>query len=227
MIIRGIEQGTDEWKALRAGRITASCMADVLAFDKKTGKTQLKARENYIAQIVAEILSGQPKDGPQTFAMRRGSELEAEARAEYEVITGNFVEQVTFAVNDELPFVGASPDGLVGTDGMIEIKCPEDICKHLAAIRFGMPEEHAPQVQSGMWSAGRQWCDFVSYHPDFPPHFRTVIVRVKRDESYIKALAEPCKSLWAEVQIILTELGGNRSDAVEGSPVVPVEIQTA
>lgn len=226
MIIRGIEQGTDEWKQLRAGRITASCLGDVMAFAKKDGKP-LKARENYTAQIVAEILSGQPKDGPQTFAMRRGTELEADARMEYEVATGSFVEQVTFAINDVLPFVGASPDGLVGTDGMIEIKCPEDICKHLYAIRFGVPEEHIHQVQGGMWCADRKWCDFISYHPDFPEQYRTVIHRVYRDESFIQSLVEPCKSMWAEVQAILTELGGSRNDAVGSSPADSLQSQTA
>jgi putative phage-type endonuclease len=196
MIIRGIEQGTDEWKRLRAGRITASCMADVMAFDAKTGKEPLKARQNYLAQLLAEILSGRPKQGVQTFAMLRGSELEADARMEYEVSTGSFVEQVTFAIHDDFDFIGASPDGLVGADGMIEIKCPEDICKHLEAIRFGMPKEHKPQVQAGMWCTGRKWCDFISYHPDYPAPLNLYLFPDRAVQKFVGRSAGTCKPTW-------------------------------
>ncbi len=186
-------QGSPEWFAARAGRATASRFADVLAGGK--GLT----RKAYATQLALEIITGQPAETFTSQDMLTGTEREPIARAEYEALTGNFVTEVGFCLHDSLP-AGASPDGLIDDDGGLEIKCPK-AATH--ASYLAMPAEppcYTAQVQGCLWITGRQWWDFVSYHPDFPPNARLIVRRVPRDDAYIERLAREVESFAGEVQ---------------------------
>lgn len=199
-------QGTDEWRALRAGKITASRACDVLAFGKRDGKP-LQARRDYVGDIVGEILTGEPKAQVRARPLDWGHDVEAAARAAYEADTGAIVELADFLPHPLVHYAGCSPDGLVGTCGQIEIKCPSNPAVHAMTLRDGMPAEHVPQIQFEMWVTGRAWCDFVSYDPRMPEHARLYIQRIERDQAFIDGLAVACESMWAEVQEMLEIIG--------------------
>lgn len=200
-----MDQNTTEWREARAGKITASRMCDVMAFGKRDGKP-LKSRQDYIGDIVAELLTGEPKEQVKAKPLDWGHDVEAAARAAYEAETGEIVQQVGFMVHPLLPYIGCSPDGLIGGDGQMQIKCPNNPAVHIATLRDGMPEEHIAQVQGEMFVTGRAWSDFVSFDPRMPEHLRLYRQRIKRDEAYIEQLAAACESLWAEVQTYLNYL---------------------
>lgn len=191
-----MEQGTLEWRAARAGHATASRFADVMA---KVKLGEAKTRQDYRWELVTERLSGIPLEQYQSKAMRRGNELEPEARAAYEAETGVLVRKVGFLNHPEVQWCGASPDGLIDDDGGLEIKCPDNPVIHVQTIHGGMPDEHRPQVQGGMWVTGRKWWDFVSYDPRMPEDLQLYVQRVKRDDAYIEKLA-------AEVGVFLGEV---------------------
>lgn len=208
-----MQQNTEEWRNARAGKITASMMKAALAFDPggsiyksgpKKGQERparsLQARTDYIYDIVAEILTGQAKEPIRAKALDWGHDVESAARAEYEVETAQVVQVVGFVTHPVFPFIGCSPDGLVGTQGLTQIKCPADSANHIITLETGMPEEHIPQVQGEMFVTDRVWSDFVSFDPRMPPGFRFYRQRIMRDESYIAELSKACLSLWDEVQ---------------------------
>lgn len=184
-----IEQGTPEWLAVRAGKITGSRFADAMARNKKG--EPLKAFDDLVWQIVVERITGQPVEGPTGYALQWGSDVEPFAREAYELETGAIVEQVGFVAHPDHPFVGSSPDGLVGADGGIEIKCPKNPAVHLQRFIDGVPSEYLPQIHGNIWVTGRQWWDFVSFDPRFPEPYRLLRIRVVRDEAQIKAI-EKC-----------------------------------
>lgn len=194
-----IEQNTAGWLALRAGKITASRAADVIAFGKRDGKP-LQARIIYAGDLLAEMLTGEPRAQVRAAPLDWGHDVEAAARAAYEAETGEVVEQVGFIQHLEFAYAGCSPDGLIGTDGMQQIKCPHNPAVHVLTWRDGMPEEHMPQVQFELWVTGRSWSDFVSYDPRMPAHRRLYIQRIERDEALIKHIADSAASLWVEVR---------------------------
>lgn len=200
-----IVQNTPEWLALRAGKFTASRFSDLLAFAKKDGKP-LKARTDYIGEVVAELLTGLPREQARARPLDWGHDVEAAARAAYEAETGLLVETTGFAVHAALPFVGCSPDFLVGDDGMGQIKCPYSPVNHVETLRNGMPEEHVAQVQGELWVTGRAWSDFVSYDPRMPAHRRLYVQRIDADYDFHLRLEEAAKSAWDEVQAILEYL---------------------
>src|SRR5690606_3365499 len=119
-------------------------------------------------------------------ALDWGHDVEAAARAAYEAETGAIVTCVGFIVHPALPYIGCSPDGLIGDDGMHQIKCPQNAAVHIDTLTGGMPEEHMPQVQAELFVTGRAWSDFVSFDPRMPPHLRLYRERVQRDEAFIK-----------------------------------------
>lgn len=180
-------QRTADWHAARAGRFTGSKFADVLARNKKTGEP-LKAYYDLIWQVVAERMSGQAVEGPTGFALQWGTDVEPFAREAYELETGNVVTESGFITHPEFPFAGCSPDGLIGTDGGLEMKCPKSSIVHLERFMSGVPDEYRPQIQGLMWITGRQWVDFVSYDPRMPESHRMLKITVKRDQDYIDAL---------------------------------------
>jgi len=195
MRILTAEQGTPQWLADRAGKATASEFAAIMA-KIKTGEAA--ERRNYRARLVVERLTGKPIQTFQSAAMRQGTEREPDARMAYMIATGAVVEQVGLCLHDTLD-AGSSPDGLIGTTGGLEIKCPE-LAKHLEYIKLkAEPAEYRWQIQGGMWITGREWWDFVSYNPDFPPHLQLVVRRVLRDESAIKSLEDEVTTFLQEV----------------------------
>ncbi len=181
------EQGTEEWFAVKLGKVSASHFSDVL--NKKSG------RRTYMYRLLGERLSGESYEAYSNKTMERGSEVEAEARAYYEALYG-VVEQVGFVqLNDN---VGCSPDGLPGTDGLIEIKCPFPSTHARYIIENTLPTAHKPQVQGNLWITGRQWCDFISFDPRVKarPFWK---IRVYRDEKYIS-------ELHIQIQMFVNEL---------------------
>lgn len=215
-----IDQRSEQWFADRAGRITASRMSDVMAFTAGDGKWKsgprkgqdkvaapLKARTDYALQLAAERLTGKPRKQVKAHALQWGTDVEPLARAAYEAATGVIVDPAEFVIHPIHDFIGASPDFLVDSDGGGEIKSPESSEVHLETLIHGLPKDHIEQIQGGLWVTDRDWWDFVSFHPDFPPARRLYIQRVKRDDAYISQLETACLSLEQEVrQIIQTVL---------------------
>lgn len=208
-----IEQGTEEWRELRAGRITASRMSDVMQIGDggvfKSGprkgqpKPEPMARTQYAMELAAERLTMKPRPQINARALQWGKDVEPAARAAYEAERGVITEPGGFFLHPEYDFIGVSPDFLVLVDGGGEIKSPESPQVHLETLLYGLPDEHIEQIQGGLWVTRRKWWDFVSYHPDFPECRRLYIQRVTRDEVYIAKMEEACLSLEAEVRRIV------------------------
>ena len=188
MKIIDCQQQSEEWFAARLGKVTASKFSEVL--NKKTG------RGLYMRKLAAEILTGLAEESFHNKIMDNGAETEAEAKEYYSKLFGVEVNLVGFIEKDE--WIGCSPDGLIGDDGTIEVKCPLGSTHIDYIIRNTMPPVYVPQIQGQLWVTGRQWCDFVSYVPAMsskPLHS----IRIKRDDEYIL-------NLEAETNIFIKEL---------------------
>jgi exodeoxyribonuclease (lambda-induced) len=172
------EQRSPEWFAARCGLITASRFKDARATLKSGAPAQ--ARLDYMAELALERITGSLSDRFVTPAMQRGAELEGAARAAYEADTGEIVTEMGICLHDTLGF-GYSPDGLVGADGLIEVKCPANPYKLAQLLLTRDVAEYVDQVQGGMWITGRAWCDVLIYHPNIPLR----PLRVPRDAAYI------------------------------------------
>lgn len=200
-----MEQRSPEWIAARLGKLTASRFADVMNILKDG--TPGANRRALVTMLAVERLTGSPVDTFQNDAMRRGTELEPAARAAYEAHTGELVEEVAFIQHPELSYVGVSPDGLLGTAGMVELKCPANMAKHLDALRSNdHAKEYKWQLLGQLWVAEREWVDAASFDPRFPEHLRLAIFRVHRDEIAIKQLAAECAKANDEIETILHDL---------------------
>jgi len=171
-------QRTPEWHALRAGKVTASRVADIMA-KTKTGTSA--SRATYMAELMSERLTGKPALKFSSRAMDWGTEYEEEARANYEVASGNLVEGVGFVPHPTLE-AGASPDGYIGSDGLIEIKCPNTSTHLDTLMSQEIPPKYVYQIFWQMECTGRTWCDFVSYDPRLPENLRIFIKRIERDD---------------------------------------------
>lgn len=192
-----MNQGTPEWLAARAGHVTASRLGDVMA-TVKVGEAA--GRVKYRWQLVTERLTTLPADQYENEAMRWGKEQEPFARMAYEAKTGRLVEEVGFIPHPTKPWIGCSPDGLIDGDGGAEIKCPFNSVVHVQTLHGGMPPEHRPQVQGGMWITERDWWDFISFDPRMPAdELRLYVERIPRDDVYIKRLAEATDKFLEEV----------------------------
>ena len=177
-----IEQGSQEWLALRAGKVTASKVSDVMSAITTAGY------RNYLADLVVERLTGNKTESFTNAAMQWGVDQEPLARAEYEVKTGNFVDQIAFVDHPTIVNFGCSPDGLVGDDGLIEIKCPNTATHIDYVMQDKVPTKYIPQIQCQLAVTGRKWCDFVSFDPRLPDGLQILIVRLERDDEYIEKL---------------------------------------
>ncbi len=198
-----MKQGSAEWYAERCGRATASRYSDVLATIKSG---EAATRRNYRAQLIAERLTGIPAEGFQSAEMRWGTEQEPYARIAYEARTGNIVEQIAFVRHpDPTLLAGASPDGFVGQDGQVEIKCP-NTATHIDTLLKGMSPDHVPQLQGNLWMSGRRWIDFVSYDPRLPERMQLYILRVRRDDVYIANLEREVRKFLIEVNVTIADL---------------------
>jgi len=176
-------QGSAEWKQARCGKITASRIADLMA---RTRSGYGASRKNYLAELLVERMTGEPTEGYTNAAMQWGIDHEPEARTVYEFETGNVVEEVGFIVHPEYNFSGASPDGLVGDDGMVEIKCP-NTATHIETMLTGViPERYIKQMQWQMECCGRLWCHYMSYDPRMKdPSLIFYVQSIARDDMFL------------------------------------------
>jgi putative phage-type endonuclease len=177
-----IQQRSQEWYTARLGKVTASRLSDVVA-KIKTGEAA--GRAGYRAQLVAERLTGKPQESFQSQAMDWGTEAEPLARATYEARTGNLVDAVGFVTHPAIELAGASPDGFIGNDGLIEIKCPTTKTHIDTLVNQSVPSKYIPQMLWQMACTGRDWCDFVSFDPRMPINLQIFIHRVNRDDELI------------------------------------------
>lgn len=211
MILIPHPQGSAEWLRARAGIFTASTFADLMAVTRSGPST---SRARLITKLAIERITGEAQTTFQNDAMRRGNELEPFARAAYEAETGVFVQTVGLALHDRYPFVGASMDGLVGDDGLVEFKAPDNQDKHVQALRDGAhAKEYSDQIQGQLWVSGRQWCDAVSYDPRFPDGLQLAIKRVARDAAAIAKLEDAAIKANAEAEALVAELMAMRRPA--------------
>jgi putative phage-type endonuclease len=191
-----IEQGSPEWFAQRCGKATASRISDIVA-KTKTGYST--SRANYMAQLVVERMTNQVAESYTNAAMEWGVEHEPFARGAYEAKTGNLVDQVGAIDHPSIPMSAASPDGLVGDEGCLEIKCP-NTATHIETILGEEPaKKYYDQMQWQMACTGRKWCDFVSYDPRMPEHLKLLVKRVERNDVYIAELEREVSQFLAEV----------------------------
>ena len=180
-----ILQGSPEWFAARCGKVTASRVSDVVA-RTKTGWGA--SRANYMAELVAERLTGAVAEGYTSPAMQWGTDTEAEARRAYEFYRDVDVVAAGFILHPRIGQSGASPDGLVSDDGLVEIKCPNTATHIDTLLSATVPQKYATQMQWQMACTGREWCDFVSFDPRMPEAMRLFVKRVQRDGEAIAEL---------------------------------------
>ena len=183
-----MQQGSEEWKQARCGRVTASRVHDIVAVTRSGGYTA--GRKNYLAELVCERLTGQPAEHWVSPAMIYGLETEPEARFAYALKQGVEIEEVGFITHPTINMAGASPDGLVGVEGLCEIKCPQDSAHLDRWLGAKIDPGYMDQMMFQMACTGRQWCDFVSYHRDAPEEMQLHIARVPRDDKRIADLEQ-------------------------------------
>lgn len=197
-------QGTPEWHEARLGKVTASRVADVVA-RTKTGYGA--SRANYMAELLCERLTGSAAERFTNAAMMWGTEREPEARELYEFQHDAEVTQVGFVPHPSIAMTGASPDGLVGDAGMVEIKCP-NTATHLETLESqAVPLKYVTQMQWQMACAGRAWCDFVSFDPRLPAHLRMFVYRLHRDDAKIAELEAEVAEFLRELDAKIARLG--------------------
>lgn len=198
-----MDQRTDEWFAARLGKVTASRVADIIARTKSGYST---SRANYMAELVAERLTGKRGESFSSSAMQWGTEQEPNARAAYESAKGVLVDEVGFVPHPRIDDSGASPDGLVGTDGLVEIKAP-NTNTHLDFLMDSViPEKYITQMQWQMACTGRAWCDYVSFDPRLPERMQMKVQRVLRDNATITLLESEVARFLAELQNKIAKL---------------------
>jgi len=197
-------QRTDEWYSKRTGRFTASQISNLLM------KPTTAGYQNYIAQIVAERLTGLSAGSDYVNeAMQNGIDLEPRARTLYEIQTGNTVDEIDFMVHPDIPNFGASPDGVVG-DGLIEIKC-RNLSNHIKVILGDKVDRTAMiQMQSQMMCAGLGWCDYVHFNPQMPADLQLHIQRVEADPELQELIREAILKADKEVEQMIQKLTGDK-----------------
>ena len=197
-------QGSEEWIAARLGRVTASVISDVMAKGRSGAPSATRA--NLLARIVAERLSGRAAEGFTSQAMQHGIDTEAQARACYTMETGRNVDEVGFVPHPSIAMAGASPDGLVGERGLVEIKCP-NTATHIDTILTGaVPDKYLKQMLFQMACTGRDWCDFVSFDPRMPDEMQLFIKRVPRDAEAVAEIEAAVLAILAEADELIAKL---------------------
>lgn len=199
----GIIQGSPEWFALRVGKVTASRVADVIA---KTKTGWGASRANYMAELIAERLTGEPAEKYTNAAMAWGTEKEPDARAAYEFFRDAHVVEVAFINHPVIGMTGASPDGFVGDHGLVEIKCPNTATHLDTLLSQSIPGKYVTQMLWQMACTGRQWCDFVSYDPRLPEAISLFVKRVERDDKEIADLEAKVAEFLGELDRKLAQL---------------------
>jgi len=206
-----VEQGSPEWFAQRLGRITASNFGALMTLprskkDREAGLISETAR-TYLVKKVSEVLTGMSKEFT-TQSMEWGSETEDEARKIYELENMVEVKQIGFAILESNPIVGGSPDGLVGDDGIIEIKCPDSNTFTGYLLGDSIVKGYMAQIQGNLWILDRSWCDFIVYDPRvIREDLRIHIMRVDRDDEYISKIAQAVDRALINYGAMLNKLG--------------------
>lgn len=196
-------QGTDEWVKARLGMVTASRIADMMAQTKSGWGA---SRANYCADLVAERLTGVPTETYVSKDMEYGTEMEPAARRHYAFYRDAEVVETGFVPHPTLALTGASPDGLVGTDGLLELKCPKT-ATHIGFLRGrSVPGKYVLQMQWQMACTGRKWCDFVSYNSKMPPRLQLFVARCMFDAKKAAEIYTAIVVFLEEVQAIVDEL---------------------
>jgi putative phage-type endonuclease len=198
-----IEQGTDEWFAARIGKVTASRVADIIA-KTKTGYSS--SRDNYMAQLICERLTNQKGESFTNAAMQWGTETEPLARLSYEVAQNVLVDQVGFVPHPRILMAGASPDGLVGDNGLLEIKCPNTATHIDTLLSETVPGKYNTQMQFQMACTDREWCDFVSFDNRLPTELQLFVKRVPRDNVFIRLIEGEIVQFIAELDNKINKL---------------------
>ena len=202
-MIEMMDQGSEEWFTIRIGKVTASRVADVIA-KTKTGYSA--SRDNYMAQLVCERLTNQKGESFSNAAMQWGTETEPLARISYEVAHNVLVDEVGFVPHPTIEMAGASPDGLVGDDGLLEIKCPNTATHIETLLSQTVPGKYNTQMQFQMACTGRLWCDFVSFDNRLPAELQLFVKRVPRDNMYIRLMEEEIVKFLNELDIKIAQL---------------------
>lgn len=206
-------QGSDDWFAQRIGKVTASRLNDVMATLKSGGEAA--TRKNYRAQLIAERLTGTKADSFTNSAMQWGTDNEPIARANYEILTGADVDQIGFVDHPVIGMTGASPDGLIGVAGLIEIKCP-NTATHIEYLLAGVaPSDYHNQMLWQMECTGREWCDFASFDPRMPDDMQLFVVRFNRDEDRLNELRAGVVKFLAETDDVMARLQEYRNNKKE------------
>lgn len=196
-------QGSAEWKAARVGMATASRVADIV---RRTKSGYSTTRQNYMAELIVERLTGEPAPQFVSSAMQWGTEQEPNARAAYEFMRDVEIAQIGYVVHPAIPDSGASPDGLIGADGMVEFKCPLS-ATHIETLLSGtIPTEYITQMTWQMACTGRKWCDWVSFDPRMPEAMKLYVRRIKRDDALIALLEKDVREFLDEMAKKLAQL---------------------
>ena len=202
-MIEMMDQRSEAWFQIRVGRVTASRVADVLA---KTQSGYAASRANYMAQLVCERLTGQKSEGFTNAALQHGIDTEPLARAAYESLKDVLVDEVGFVLHPTIEMAGASPDGLVGDDGLLEIKCPNTATHIDTLLSQTVPSKYNTQMQFQMACTGRLWCDFVSFDNRLPEELQLFVKRVPRDDVFIKQTEDAIVKFLAELDDKINKL---------------------
>jgi len=202
-MIEKVEQGTPEWFAARLGNVTASRVADVIA---KTKSGYSASRENYMAQLICERMTNTVAESYTNAAMQWGTETEPLARAAYESIADVLVDEVGYVQHPRIERAGASPDGLIGLFGLLEIKCPNTATHIDTLITEQVPTKYITQMQWQMVCTGRAWCDFVSFDPRLPSGLQMFVKRVEFDAEYAATLEIEVVKFLAELDTKISKL---------------------
>lgn len=191
-----MEQRSDEWFTARLGKVTASKVSDVVA---KTKSGYGASRETYMTQLVLERITNTQTAFFSNAAMQWGTDQEPLARAAYEAALDVLVDEEGFVPHPTIEMAGASPDGLVDADGLVEIKCPNSATHKKTLLSRKADSQYVNQMMWQMACTGRMWCDFVSYDPRFPEHLQLFVTRVFRDDTLIAQLESEVTTFLAEV----------------------------
>ena len=202
-MIEKVEQGTPEWFAARLGNVTASRVADVIA---KTKSGYSASRENYMAQLICERMTNTVAESYTNAAMQWGTETEPLARAAYESVADVLVDEVGYVQHPTIERAGASPDGLIGVFGLLEIKCPNTATHIDTLISEQVPTKYITQMQWQMSCTGRTWADFVSFDPRLPSGLQMFVKRVEFDAEYVAMLKEEVIKFLAELDAKISKL---------------------
>ena len=191
-----MEQRSPEWFAARAGKVTASRVADVIA---KTKSGPSASRATYMGELIAERLTGTCAEKFTNAAMQWGTDTEEEARAAYQFETTTLVALAEFVTHPKIAMSGASPDGYIGDDGLLELKCPNSATHIDTLLGQSVPGKYITQMQWQMACTSRKWCDFASFDPRLPETMRLHIQRVQRDDKMIAELETAVVEFLSEV----------------------------